>query len=141
MKHLPLAAFLIATLLLTSLPVAAQSDEDLLEQARLASEAWLSFMDHDAFADAWDTSGNQMREGVGQEEWVEQMTGIRQQLGRSTWRAPDQKRLQRDPENVPPGLYAFVQYRTDYENAPVEELVVLFLEPDDQWRVVGYWLR
>jgi hypothetical protein len=139
MRTITLVLALVVGLGLPAGPALCQSDPEL-ERARAAAEAWLSEVDRGAYGACWDAADSALQQSMDRPQWTALMAEARTRLGPIVTRTPGRSKLERDPDDAPPGLYGLFEYTARHENGQVDELVVVVLE-DGEWRVVGYMVR
>lgn len=131
---LPLLVFALAV------PATAQTPGE--EAAREAAESWLELLDAEDFAKTWEEAASFFQESIGEDEWVQQVTTIRQQTGEVEDRDYVASESETDPDGVPEGEYVNIQYQSEFGTAgAAAEVVVLVHEEERGWRVVGYFLQ
>lgn len=132
-----LPAFIILAL---AAPVGAQTPEEAA--AREVADDWLESLDAGEFATTWREAAVVFQNSIDEDEWVEQASSLRQQVGEIEGREFVASESATDPEGAPPGEYVNVQYRSEFGTAgPAAEVVVLMDEEERGWRVVGYFLQ
>ncbi|WP_158664927.1 DUF4019 domain-containing protein [Pseudomonas sp. SWI44] len=85
----------------------------------------------------WLPAGSALKASTSESNWVKGISGLRTGVGEFKHRNHAQISFTREMPDAPPGLYAAVQIQSSFSNLEVVE-VVLLVEEDDQWRVVGY---
>lgn len=105
----------------------------------------MQLVDANRLGEVWDGSSTVMKQAVGKDDFVRQITADRSRLGAVSGRAnPMVTRSQGQAGSpVPAGLYINVQSATTFaaQPQPVRELVSFRLDDDRVWRVSGYTLR
>lgn len=123
--------------------LAAQTDSAAAEaEARSIAGPWLQTLDAGKYLESWEEAAPSFQEGVAAEEWAERMRMTREEIGPLVGRTFSQARYSDEVPNAPPGEYVFVEYFSQFRNAPTTvEAVVLRKGDDDAWKVAGMSLR
>lgn len=129
-----IVAVLTAGSVLAALPAAYAKGAEMQ-----AGTAWLSLIDGGKYAESWDTASTVFKDGMSREQWQETMGRARTQLGPVAERALVSGEVRTQLAGAPEGRYFVLQYRTTFEHrAQSLETVTLTMDPDGNWRVVGY---
>ena len=131
-------------LLLAFLAVAtsARADEEATKKAVAAAETWLKLIDHGEFGKSWETAAALFKGAVTEEQWNQQMTGLRQPLGKRIFREVVLTKYETSIPGAPDGEYVIVHFKAAFENKiNAEETVTPMRDPDGEWRVAGYYLK
>ncbi len=119
----------------------ARQDADMTQAALQV----LQLVDGNRIGEVWDGASAAMKQMVGRDEFIKQVTIDRNRLGAVASRGtPEVSRsLFRAGQQVPEGLYINVRSATRFAGSaePVRELVSFRLDEDRVWRVSGYSLR
>ena len=134
---------IVSSLLLILVPVLNKTpSQQISEKSVLAAAEFLFLVDTEEYAKSWDVSSETLKQMLTQEAWNEQITQIRTFLG------PIVERVQHDisyadtANDVPPGEYVVMTFISKFElRERVTETVTLLLDDNDQWQVVGYFLK
>ncbi len=112
-------------------------DSDV-EKGYQASLSWLALLDKENYSESWDQSSSLMKSTIENQSWNQILQQTRKNLGKVISRTIVDKRIAKNPKDLPPGNYLVMVYKTQFKNkASALELVTLFLE-NDQWRTVTY---
>ncbi|MFI4953282.1 MAG: DUF4019 domain-containing protein [Burkholderiales bacterium] len=119
---------------------AAQGPRQSLVQQ--TARAWLAVTDRDDAAQSWESAGKQFRNAITTEQWARSLHKVRPPLGATMERALLSTKFRKSIPGAPDGDYALVVFRSRFANKALgEETVVLQLEADGAWRVIGYTIR
>ena len=119
---------------------ALQPDAAITPQQRVIVSRALEFLmllDEGRADLTWLPAGSALKASTSESNWVKGISGLRTGVGEFKHRNHAQISFTREMPDAPPGLYAAVQIQSSFSNLEVVE-VVLLVEEDDQWRVVGY---
>ncbi len=112
------------------------------ELSKHAAAQFLFLVDTEEYAKSWEATAEILQKMLPQKAWNEQITKIRSFLG------PIVERIQHDiaytstASDVPEGEYVILTFISRFElRERVIETITLMLGDDDQWKVVGYFLR
>ena len=112
------------------------------EKSLRAAAQFLFLVDTEEYAKSWEASAELLQKMLPQKTWNEQITKIRSFLG------PIVERIQHDiaytssASDVPEGEYVILTFISRFElRERVIETITLMLSDDDQWQVVGYFLK
>lgn len=107
-----------------------------------AARAWLKLVDAGEIAASWEQGAEAFRQAVTKENWiraVQQARGPLEPFGERTLLGSTYRT---EIPNAPSGHYVIIQFRTTVAgDRTVTETVVPMLDPDDTWRVSGYFVR
>lgn len=120
---------------------AIQVDAQAQPAVNVAQE-WIGVIDQGGYSASWSATGQPVRGAVTQEQWVSSLTSVRQPLGAVSSRQLTAAQYTTTLQGAPEGQYVVIQYDTDFASAPdMVETITAMLEPDGQWRVVGYLIK
>jgi len=139
-----LASAAVLALFLAPAALAAQEPELSAEEraAVEASEAWLALIDTDRFEDSWNAAAPVFQSALTAEMWVQQGQAVRQQVGEPRGRTLRTAEHTTSLPNAPAGEYVVVTYAGSFANVPeVREVVIMMRQPDESWRVAGYFVQ
>ncbi|HEV8052902.1 MAG TPA: DUF4019 domain-containing protein [Parachlamydiaceae bacterium] len=111
--------------------------ENVLKASSVASQAWLTFVDQNKYAESWDKASTLTKLTVAKDEWVQILEKTRKPLGSMTSRQIMDQRTAIDPDGMPKGKYIVMFYKTVFSHKTAFELVTLYLE-EGQWSVLTY---
>jgi hypothetical protein len=116
--------------------------EERAQPAVNVAQEWIGVIDQGGYSASWSATGQPVRGAVTQEQWVSSLTSVRQPLGEVASRQLTAAQYTTTLQGAPEGQYVVIQYDTDFASAPdMVETVTAMLEPDGQWRVVGYLIK
>jgi hypothetical protein len=141
--------FLIVSLLMFAgaAQVGAQTPGDTTHAAKIrlaeaASLRWLSLVDSTRYVVSWDSAGAYFRSQVTQQEWRTAVRSARSPVNPLSERRRLHAEYTRELPDTPPGDYVVIQFAaTARDKTSVIETVVLVLEANGDWRVIGYFIR
>jgi hypothetical protein len=132
-----IAAATVGVAFAAATPVRA-SAEDQVDQAVVASKAWVNAIDAGKYEDSYDFTCDETRTRFPEDRWVEVLKALRRPWGGVVTRQQLSHVYQ--PHGVPglDGECVVVTYKTTFKNLdPATEVVVLKWE-DGKWRGAGY---
>jgi hypothetical protein len=119
--------------------LAADKPEDA---AQNAAELWLKLVDDGQYAASWEQTARLFKGVVKQADWERMAGGVRTPLGKLVSRKLKSREYTETMPGAPDGKYVVIQYDTVFENkASAVETVIPMADPDDAWRVSGYFIR
>ena len=131
------------TILLTFASASATAgEEEDIQKAVVAAEAWLTLVDQGKFAESWDQAASTMQNGIGKPKWVQAVGNVRTPIG-----ALRSRILMKDADapkmaKLPVGDAVIIQFTSAFERlAPAIETVTPFRETDGSWKVSGYYIK
>jgi hypothetical protein len=102
----------------------------------------LSLVDQGKYAESWETAAAYFKNAVPEQQWLRSMQGARQPLGKMVSRKLLAARFATSLPGAPDGRYVVIQYATTFENkSSAVETVTPMLDPDQNWRVSGYFIK
>lgn len=126
--------------LLCAGPLAAQDPRASLVQQ--TARTWLADTDRGIAAQSWKNAGKQFRNAITADRWTESLKQVRPPLGATSQRAVLATQFRKNIPGSPDGEYAIVLFRSTFANKiGAQETVVLQLETDGTWRVIGYTIK
>ncbi|MBS1173880.1 MAG: hypothetical protein H6R05_11 [Burkholderiaceae bacterium] len=118
------------------------SEYTAIEQAKLASVAWLQCIDQNENADSWAKAASVFQHAITQADWVKEVEAVRVEFGECLVHNHHSAIFTQDLANAPTGAYVVIQYQSDFaRQVNVTEVVTCFKEIDGSWKVAGYFLR
>lgn len=113
---------------------------ELTAEKREAADRYLTLLDRGRYAEVWNQSASIFQETVTVEDWISQVSRLKEPLGKAKTRRQRDAIGQQDPLNHPPGDYVLINFETGFENDDVLETLVLYKERGD-WLLAGYFLK
>ncbi len=111
-------------------------------QARAAAETWLRGVDSGAYEASWDQAAELFQRAVERDVWAQKLAAVRAPLGALETRRMTSAQAHSSLPGVPDGRYVVMEFAATYEHKRrAVETVTTFLEPDQAWRVAGYFIR
>lgn len=134
---------LVSSLLLIIAPVLNKTpSQQVSEKSILAAAEFLFLVDTEEYAQSWEVSSEALQEMLSKEAWSEKITQIRTFLGPIVERIHQTITYTDSAIDVPPGEYVVMTFVSKFElRERVTETITLLLGDDDEWEVVGYFLR
>jgi hypothetical protein len=118
------------------------ADEAAEKAAQAAAQKWLSLVDQGKYAESWENAAAYFKNAVAQEQWLQSMKGARQPLGKLVSRKLLNAAFATNLPGAPDGQYVVIRYATSFENkSSAIETVTPMLDPDQKWRVSGYFIK
>jgi hypothetical protein len=112
------------------------------QQSIDAARQWLERLDGGNTGPLWDNASKTLQKRVTRDKWVSGLRDMRQPFGKVDGRRAVKFARAHELPDAPSGDYAIIEFETDFANGKrAVEQVVWFLEPDDIWRVSGYFIR
>ena len=118
---------------------AASTPEDL---AQAVAASWLRLTDAGNADASWDQAAMLFKGAVTKEMWAHALAGVRPPLGKVVTRKVSSRQYAEKMPGAPDGKYVIIQYVTVFEKkASAVETITSMLDPDNEWRVSGYFIR
>ena len=143
-QHAKIHLFLIfSCFLLIAIPVLNKTPtQHVAEQSFFAASQFLLLVDTEEYAKSWEVSSERLKEMLTQKTWSEQITKIRSFLGPIIERIHQDISYTDSAIDAPSGEYVVMTFISKFElRERVTETITLMLSDNDQWQVVGYFLR
>lgn len=116
----------------------AKLSEGALQDAKTASDLWLTFLDKEKYEESWDNSSTLFRLAMNKDAWKTLMNNTRKSFGNANSRKVLDVRTATKPHGLPEGNYVVMFYKTSFAHkASAYELVTLVLE-NGKWQVLTY---
>ena len=122
-------------LLLSSLPVSGQIVDEV---PREVARSWVALVDEGKYEESWKTASPLFQQAVSREDWVAKIRKLRKTWGKLKKREFVRGRYVESPVNFPQGDYFALEYRTEFENVKISELVVPVKDETGLWQVGSY---
>lgn len=143
-QHAKIHLFLIfSCFLLIAIPVLNKTpSQQVAQKSVLAAAQFLFLVDTEEYAKSWEVSSAKLKEMLTKEAWDEQITKIRSFLGPIVERIHHDITYTDSASDVPSGEYVIMTFISKFElRDGVTETITLMLGDNNQWQVVGYFLR
>lgn len=112
------------------------------DAALAAAESWLQLVDDGNYAMSWEQAARNFKGAVKQTDWSQMIGGVRAPLGKLVSRKLKSREYTEKMPGAPDGKFVVIQYDTVFEHkASAVETVTPIADPDDVWRVSGYFIR
>jgi hypothetical protein len=134
---------LFTSLLLIVIPaVKERPSAQIIEQSRHVAAQFLYLVDTEEYSKSWEISSHILQKMLTKKAWNEQITKIRDYLGPVVQRMYHDISYTDTATNVPEGEYVILTYISKFKlKDQVVETITLMLGDNNQWQVVGYFLR
>ena len=134
---------LFTSLMLIVIPaVNERPSAQIVEQSRHVAAQFLYLVDTEEYSKSWEISSHILQKMLTKKAWNEQITKIRDYLGPIVQRMYHDISYTDTATNVPEGEYVILTYISKFKlRDRVVETITLMLGDDNQWQVVGYFLR
>ncbi len=113
------------------------------EEAALVSvNAWLELVDTGKYDESWEQSASLFQQAVDKAAWHKQLAAVRTPLGELVGRKVKSSEYRTSLPGAPDGEYVVILYDTSFEHKKsAVETVTPMKEPDEVWRVSGYYIK
>jgi hypothetical protein len=119
-----------------------QANEVAEKAAVAASNAWLSLVDGENYAESWNQASGFFKNAVTKEQWQNTVKTVRVLFGKLVTRKVKSKQYTKTLPGAPDGEYVVIQYERTFENKKsAVETVTPMLDRDGKWRVSGYYIK
>ena len=134
---------LFSSILLIAIPVYNKTpSQHVADNSLRAAAEFLFLVDTEEYAESWEVSSDVLQQMLSKKAWSDQITKIRSFLGPIVERAQHSISYTDDADGVPSGEYVIMTFVSKFElRERVTETLTLLLGDDNQWEVVGYFLR
>ena len=113
---------------------------ELTPDMRESADRYMTLLDRGQYVEVWNQSSSIFRETVTTEDWVKQVSRLKEPLGKAKTRWQRDVIGQENPANHPPGSYVLINFETGFENDEAVETLVLYQE-SDTWELAGYFIK
>lgn len=134
---------LFTSLLLIVIPVYNKTpSQQVTEKSVMAAAEFLFLVDTEEYAESWKVSSEVLQKMLPQKVWSEKISELRTFLGPIVERVHQSISYTDDVSDIPTGEYVVMTFVSKFElRERVTETLTLLLDDNDQWEVVGYFLR
>jgi aspartokinase-like uncharacterized kinase len=136
--------FLIfASLMWIIVPVMNKTPSQEVREASVQAAAQFLFLiDTEEYAKSWEVTSKSLKNILSQKAWNKQISKIRSFLGPIVDRNQHDIAYTSNANDVPEGEYVVMTFISQFElRERVIETITLMLNSEEQWKVVGYFLR
>ena len=111
-------------------------------QAVVAAKEWLVKLDNKKYVETWNEAGDLLKNVVTKEEWEKSISAPREMLGSVEKRIVKSTEYKTELAGAPDGEYVVIEFETSFQNKKSAiETVTPYKGKDEEWRVVGYYIR
>jgi hypothetical protein len=134
---------IFTSLLLIVIPVLNKTPtQQVAEKSVSAAAHFLFLVDTEEYAKSWEVSSGILKKMLTVQAWNEQIARIRFLLGPVIERIHHDIAYTDSASDVPTGEYVVMTFISKFKlRERVIETITLMLGENDQWQVVGYFLR
>lgn len=101
---------------------------------------WLTIMDHNDFSHAWEQASILVRQSITKEAFIKEASRSREPLGSFIKRDILIAQPKTEMPGAPQGQYVLITFKSEFHNKqPVNETIIVQKDPDNSWRVAGYF--
>jgi len=143
-RNVRIHLFLVfASLMWIIVPVMNKTPSQEVREASVQAAAQFLFLiDTEEYAKSWEITSESLKDILSKKNWNEQITKIRSFLGPIVDRIQHDISYTANSTDVPDGEYVVMTFISQFElRERVIETITLMLNSDEQWKVVGYFLR
>jgi len=134
--------FVILVILMLGVTGIVHSESSFEAEAVKAADEWLVLLDQKEYKQCWTNSAKYFREQVSQEQWLEGMNSIGNLVGAVENRTMRSANYFRALPNAPMGEYVVIVYDLTLKSGQTAvETVTPMKDPDNLWRVSGYYIK
>lgn len=112
--------------------------EQVSEQTALS---WVALVDAGQWEESWKEASVYFRAAVSAEDWTAQVRPIREPLGKVKSRTLKDTQALSELPGAPKGDYRILSFATDFEAMTSAIETVVLAKTDEEWAVVGYFIR
>ena len=131
----------LALLFLVAAFPAAGADADAKAAVSAATDEamhWLEQLDARRYPESWNDAAAVMKEGRTEKDWVEDIAGSREMLGKTVMRQLRHAEYASSVRGAPEGSYVTAEYLTQFSKAPPALETLLLTREEGRWRIAGY---
>ena len=143
-RHVQLHLLLIFTSLILIVVPALNKipSQQISEESLFAASQFLFLVDTEEYEQSWDIASQNLKLMLTQQDWNDRIAKIRSYLGPIVERAYANIAYTDSASDVPAGEYVVMTFISKFElRERVTETLTLMLGENDQWQVVGYFLK
>ncbi|MGB3754495.1 MAG: DUF4019 domain-containing protein [Parerythrobacter sp.] len=102
---------------------------------------WLELIDTRQYRESWDRAGPVFQSAVTAEQWSTQVDNIRKPLGTLVSRQIQVFETSTQLPGTAVGNYVVMQFKSDFAQRSDKVETIVMSQLDDEWFVVGYFIR
>ena len=112
------------------------------ETAAESAQTWLALLDRGAIQRSWEDASSFFKSQVTAEQWQASMGNVQSIFGGTVSRKQQSAVYARTLPGAPDGEYVVIVYESAFEaKAKARETVTVKKDPDNAWRVAGYYVK
>lgn len=140
MKHLVVWACAVAVLSMAACSKSAiQSNPEAEAAAVAAAKAWLSVLDAQDYAKAWEGTSTLFKTSVPKPAWQYTLSGMREPHGKNLSRELESAKYFTAEGGTAQRQYVQIRFKSSFEgSAAAFEKITATQDDDGQWRMSGY---
>ena len=133
----------VASLLWIIVPAINKTPSDLvLKDALAAASEFLYLVDTEEYAKSWEVTSATLKKMLTKTAWTDEIDRLRSFLGPIVERIHHDITYTDSADDVPEGEYVVMTFISKFQlSERVLEKLTLMLGDNDQWQVVGYFLK
>lgn len=117
-------------------------DHQVTQKTSRAAAEFLYLVDTEEYAKSWQVASDHLKQMLTEQAWNEKITELRSFLGPIVERIHHDISYAASDRRVPEGEYVVLTFISRFElRERVIEKLTIMLGENDQWQVVGYFLR
>lgn len=102
---------------------------------------WLNSIDNGFYQKSWESSAPYFQSQVTESNWVSKIVTARNQFGEIISRKLIASQAVSNLPNAPEGKYKVMTYHSKFTNKSEATETVTFMQVDNAWKAVGYYIR
>lgn len=120
----------------------AIANEEAIEAAKSAADAWLVLTDNLRFRNSWSNASSLFQAAVSEEAWETSLGAARKPLGKLGSRNLNTAQFSSTLPGAPDGEYVVLIFASSFQHKETAiETVTVMKDQDSSWRVSGYYIR
>jgi len=136
------AILIISVLAIIIVPqITKQPDKEKVAAAVVAAEEFLQLVDVGRYADSWLIADPYLQQTLPKQDWEEKLREIRKPLGSISSRELEGASYTAAAKELPDSEFMLLEYRSQFSQKQVDEVITVVLGRDNRWRVVGYFIQ
>ena len=102
---------------------------------------WLAIVDSGEYSKSWQTTGSLFQNQLSDSQWTDALNKARKPFGKLVSRRNKSADYKTSLPGVPDGEYVVTVFNTSFENKKKGKETVTAIFENNEWKVVGYFIK
>jgi hypothetical protein len=117
------------------------SKADKIDGGIKSIQRWLSIVDSGEYSKSWQATGSLFQKQLSDSQWTDALNKTRKPFGKLISRKIKSSDYKTSLPGVPDGEYIVTVFNTSFENKKKGKETVTAIFENNEWKVVGYFIK